>query len=346
MGRTCLVTGGAGYLGQHLVAALLSLGCEVRVLDAASITHPDVRPFQGDIRDAALVRAACEGVDTVFHAAAVITLLGVARAAVREKVFGINVQGTRTVLEACKRAGVGRLVYTSSANVVIDRELVEADESAPYASRWVDLYGQSKAVAEREVLAADTPGGLRTLALRPGGLWGPGDGGFMIRTFLQQLAEGRFVATIGDGRAVVDNTHIYSLVRGELLAARALLERPERVGGQPWFLTDDERVNGITWFRPLVEALGQPWPTRRLPGRLMYGLAWALEWSHYLGAPEPPLTRIGVAKLIRTSSFSIARARRELGYAPLLGHREGLALHLEDYRACYERLRTAGKGKR
>lgn len=340
VGRVCLVTGGAGYLGRHLVRALLDLGCEVRVLDRAPITEPGVTAFQGDLADAALLQAACAGVDTVFHAAAVITLLGVARQAVRERVFRINVDGTRQVIHACQASGVGRLVYTSSANVVIDRELVEVDESVPYASAWVDLYGESKAEAERLVRAANSPA-LRTVALRPGGIWGPGGGGFMIDAFLRQLAERRFVATIGDGAAVVDNTHVYSLVRAELLAARALRHTPERVGGQAYFITDDERINGIAWFRPLVEALGEPWPSRALPGRAMYLLAWSLEWAHYLGAPEPPLTRIGIAKLIRSSAFRIDRARDDLGYAPLIDHRAGLRLHHADYEASFRALRGA-----
>jgi 3beta-hydroxy-delta5-steroid dehydrogenase/steroid delta-isomerase len=332
VGQVCLVTGGAGYLGRHLVDALLTIGCTVRVLDMAPCPRDDVEVLQGDIRDEALLARATEGVDTVFHAAAIISLLGVARASVRDKVFGINTRGTERVVAACRAAGVRRLVYTSSANVVIDRELVEADESAPYASTWIDLYGESKAQAEAQVLDAHTTDGLRTIALRPGGIWGGGDGGFMIRAFLDQVATGAFVATIGDGTAVVDNTHVRSLVYAELLAAKALTTRPDEVGGQPYFITDDERINGITWFRPITEGLDLPWPRRALPGRLMYGLAWLLEWSHDLGAPEPPLTRIGIAKLIRSSAFRIDRARNELGYEPLVKHEEGLRHHLDDYR--------------
>lgn len=337
IGPTCLVTGGSGYLGRYLTRALLQLGCTVRVLDVAPYVGEGVQMFQGDVRDPSLVRAAVDGVDTVFHAAAVISLLGIARRPVHDRVFGINLQGTRVVLEAARAAGVGRFVYTSSANVVIDRELVEADESVGYASTWVDLYGESKAAAELEVLSADDPAGMRTIALRPGGIWGPGDAGFMIRAFLQQLASGSFVATIGDGSAVVDNTYVGSLVRAELLAAGALASKAEVVGGHPYFITDNERLNGITWFKPIVHGLGVPWPTRRLPGQLMYGLAWSMEMAHWMGlSAEPPLTRIGILKLIRSSAFSIERARRDLAYEPLLRSRDGLETHLDDYRVLYE----------
>ncbi len=339
VGPTCLVTGGAGYLGRHLVAALKQLGCAVHVLDRVAWTEPGARSFVGDIRDSTLVRAACDGVDTVFHTASVRTVLGTAPKRVREQVFGVNVGGTRAVLEAARAAGVRRFVHTSSANVVMDRELLEADESSSLATTWVDLYGESKAEAESEVLAADGEGGMRTCALRPGGIWGPAPGGFMVQTFLEQLARGRLVATIGDGDAVVDNTHVYNLVRAHLLAARALRARPQLVGGRPYFITDDERINGMEWFRPIVAGLGQPWPTRRLPGTLMYAIAWGLEVAHLLGAPEPPLTRIGVLRLIRASSFRIDRAGEDLGYEPLVKSAEGLAVHMPDYRQIYDSLK-------
>ncbi len=335
VGRRCLVIGGAGYFGGHLVAALVGLGCEVHSFDRARPGEPreGVTEIEGDIRDPEALRLACAGMDTVFHAAAVMNLLGVAKKGVRAEVFAINVGGTEKVISACRLGGVGRLVYTSSANVAFTRECHEVDESAGYADSFVDLYGETKVAAERAVLGADGGLGLRTVALRPGGLWGPGEGGLMIQTFLGQLLAGRFVAAIGDGEAVVDNTHVWNLIRAELLAAAALGRDPERVGGQAYFVTDDERLNGVEWFRPLVEGLGYTMPTRRIPGRLMYGIAWSLEHLHALGAPEPPVTRIGVLKLVRPSAFRIDRAREELGYAPIIGQAEGLALHMEDYRA-------------
>ena len=339
VGRVCLVTGGAGYLGTHLVDALVALGCEVRVFDRVAVDREGVTSLVGDIRDLAAVTDACRGVDTVFHTAAQLTLAGVVPPRVRRQVMGVNVLGTEVVLGACREVGVPRVVYTSSANVAIDRAIHEGTEDDGYAQSFVDLYGESKVEAEKLVLASDGAR-LRTVALRPGGIWGGGPGGFMIQTFLKQLAGGSFVATIGDGEAVVDNTHVQSLVRAHLLAAQGLTLRAEVVGGQAYFITDNERINGITWFKPIVDGLGMPWPRRRLPGRLMYAVGHALEWAARFGAPEAPITRIGILKLIRTSSFSIDKARRDLGYEPLISSAEGLVLHLPDYRATVERLRA------
>jgi 3beta-hydroxy-Delta5-steroid dehydrogenase / steroid Delta-isomerase len=323
IGREVLITGGAGYLGKHLSKRLLDLGCEVRTFDrAAEGPDPRVRHFVGDIRDYAALREAARGVDAIFHAAAVIVMVGVARQETRRRAFDINVLGTEHVIRACRELGIGRLIYTSSANVLLDRAVVEADEDEPYAERFVDLYTETKVAAEKLVRAANGEG-LATVSLRPGGLWGFDDESFMMKAFVEQLATGRFKALIGSGEAVVDNTHVENLVDAELLAAQALTERPSEVGGRAYHVTDDERLNGLEFFRPLVEAWGARFPTLRVPGGLMFTVAHLFEWMHFLrGGAEPPITRGGVYKLIRTSSLRVDRARRELGYAPRYTHHD------------------------
>jgi 3beta-hydroxy-delta5-steroid dehydrogenase/steroid delta-isomerase len=335
IGASCLVTGGAGYLGRYLVAALLDLGCEVRVIDTVATTQPGVLGYRGDILDEKLLKSACRGVDTVFHTAAISTLLASPGRQLRDRLIKVNVGGTRAVLRACKEAGVSKLVYTSTADVVLDRELLEADETLSYATGSIGVYAASKIKAEHEVLTADNQEGLRTIALRPGRIWGPGAGGTMIRTFLTEVADGRFVATFDNNDSVSDNTYVHSLVYAELLAAKALGTTPDVVAGQPYFITDDEHVNALEWFRPLLKGLGVPWPHRKFPHKLVYCVAWVFEWAHHLGAPEPYVTRIGVSKVTRSGSFNIDRARRDLGYKPLMKHKAGLAKHMGDYRALF-----------
>src|SRR5690606_38680698 len=129
IGPEVLITGGAGYLGKHLSRRLLDLGCRVRTFDrAAQGPDPRVEHYAGDIRDYAALREAARGVDAIFHAAAVIVMVGVARLETRRRTFDINVLGTEHVIRACRELGIGRLIYTSSANVLLDRPVVEADE--------------------------------------------------------------------------------------------------------------------------------------------------------------------------------------------------------------------------
>lgn len=342
VGPTCLVTGGSGYLGRHLVARLAALGCRVRAFDVVPCPAArNVEPIVGDVRLYGDLRAACEGVDTVFHTVALIDLLARYRPERRRRVFDVNVLGTEQVLRACRAAGVARLVHTSSFNVAMGEPVRGGDESTRLVGDGdlLDLYSESKALAEQSVLAADDPSGLRTAALRPGGVWGPGDGGMMIARFVEQLAAGRFGVLVGDGRAVLDNTHVENAVDAHLLAAAGLRDTPEIVGGQAYFITDDEPVNGLDWFRPLVEGLGHPWPTRRVPGWLVYRVAALLEWLHFLrggAGPEPTLTRRGVLNLTRDGSFRIDKARKQLGYAPRVRAADGLAAILPDARRLYD----------
>jgi 3beta-hydroxy-delta5-steroid dehydrogenase/steroid delta-isomerase len=327
LGPRCLVTGGAGYVGSAIVRRLRAAGCQVRSLDVLAHKSEDgVEVVAGDLRDDDTLLAACRGVDTVFHTAALIKLMGIARPALRKKVFEVNVHGTENVVHAAAAAGVKALVHTSTFNVVMDRPLAGQDETLPYATQTDDLYTLSKIEAERIALAADTAGGLRVCALRPGGVWGADTRCIMIRQFLEQLDN--FKVLIGDGTAAADNTHVENLVDAQLLAARALRSRPDVAGGQAFFINDDQPLNQLEWFRPLVEALGRPFPTRRLPTGMMRVIGRLLEIGHYLGAPEPVLTLRSVRNLTENCYFRIDKARRDLGYAPRYTRANGIPLLL------------------
>ncbi|MBC7172949.1 MAG: NAD-dependent epimerase/dehydratase family protein, partial [Polyangiaceae bacterium] len=181
IGPVCLVTGGAGYVGNALVRRLLAAGCTVRTIDVRDVAPPGAQHFVADLRDHDAIESVFAGVDTVFHTAAVISTVGadLAPLARRRFVYGVNVVGTENVLRAARSNHVSALVHTSSFNVVMDRPIADGDESLPYATGSADLYTQTKTEAERLALGADTTGGLRVCALRPAGIWGPGQGAVM-----------------------------------------------------------------------------------------------------------------------------------------------------------------------
>lgn len=332
----CLVTGGAGFLAGHILRALLEQGHTVRSLD---LREPDIRHerfthTRGDLRIPADVLRACEGVDTVFHTAAVVDFVGVASPARRRRSVELNVGGTENVIEACLGAGVQRLIYTSSNNVVLGTPVENANGATPYPERYADLYSTTKARAERLVLAANGRAHLRkassgasvlsTCALRPGGIYGVGDP-FYLPQVIEKCARGLLVADIGDGRAMADNTFVGNLVHGELLAARHLTPG-SKVAGHAYYITDGEPTSPLEFFRPIIEGLGYRVPTRRLPYRPMYALGYAWEVLHrYRLAPEPQVTRLHCMKAAVSHSGSLAEARRDFGYEPVYAWREELA---------------------
>jgi 3beta-hydroxy-delta5-steroid dehydrogenase/steroid delta-isomerase len=344
VGPVCLVTGGNGYVGRHLSRRLRELGCEVRAFDLNPFeTDPRVTSIVGDIRRISDIGPACEGVDTVFHTAAIINTLTLARPSVRRRVYGVNVLGTALVIRACQAASVKKLIFTSSITVAVDGPIRGGDETAAYVGTngLCDLYSQTKSLAERLVLQADDPRGLRTAAIRPGGVWGPGEGAIVVQDFLEHLAAGRFKLMIGDGESVTDNVHVDSVVDAHLLVAKRLSEEPDLIGGQAYFVSDDEPTNPVTWYRPIVEGLGYTWPRLRIPGRVAYGFAYLAEAAHYLGGPFPTLTRRDVMAITQDASFRIDKARTHLGYQPRTSAAEGIPKLMDEFRKTHDRLKAA-----
>lgn len=337
----CLVTGGAGFLAQRIAQELLRRGHVVRSLDIRepALRHERFEHRHGDLRVASDVRRACEGVDTVFHTAAVVDFVGVASAARRARSVDLNVGGTEHVLLACVDRGVRRLVYTSSNNVVLGTPVEGADGRTPYPERFVDLYSETKARAEQLVLAANGRGRLATCALRPGGIYGIGDP-FYLPQIVEKCARGLLLADIGDGTAMADNTFVGNLVHGELLAA-SHLHLGSAVAGHAYYITDGEPTNPLEFFRPIIEGLGYRVPTRRLPFRPMYAVGYAWELLRRFGlAPEPQVTRLHCMKTALSHSGSIVDATRDFGYVPIHDWRAELAACVPYCREVLERMRA------
>src|SRR4051812_15843723 len=177
LGRV-LVTGGSGFVGANLVTELLDRGHHVRSFDRVPSPlpdHPRLEVVEGDIGDLDTVAAAVEGVDTIFHTAAIIDLMGGASVTeeYRQRSFAVNVDGTKNLVHAAQAAGVKRFVYTASNSVVMGgRRISVGDETLPYTERFADLYTETKVVAERFVLAAnggEDGAGMLTCSIRPSG---------------------------------------------------------------------------------------------------------------------------------------------------------------------------------
>jgi nucleoside-diphosphate-sugar epimerase len=303
-----LVTGGGGFLGRHLVQRLLERGDEVTVLargDYPDLAESGVRLIRCDLQDGPRVRAACAGIDVVFHVAARAGLGGP-----YHDYHQANVLGTRHIIDGCRAHGVGKLIYTSTPSVVISTgDIRDGDESLPYAPDPLSSYQRSKIAAERLVLAAHRPGVLVTAALRPHAIWGPGDTQLLPR--LIAAAHAGKLRRIGAGKNRISVTYVTTAADAHLQAAGS-----DAAGGKAYFINEVEHVNLWDWLNRILRALGVAPVERSLPAAVAYALGTGVEYFHraWPRAGEPRLTRYLVALLARDHYFRVDRAIRDFGF--------------------------------
>ena len=317
-----LVTGAGGFVGLYIAEQLVARGDQVRGFSRGSYPALDalgVETIQGDIRDREKVLAACRGMDAVFHVAAVAGMGGPWK-----HYYEINTVGTRHVLAGCREHGVGRLVYTSSPSVTFDGVDQEGvDESAPYPGRWLAHYPHSKALAERDVLAASGSEGLLTCSLRPHLIWGPRDR-HLIPNLIARAKSGR-LRRVGDGKNLVDTIYVENAARAHLQAADALA--PEsNVSGRAYFLSQGEPVNCWEWIDEILGLAGLK-PVGKsisLSAAWKMGAVFEALWSILRLKSDPPMTRFLAAQLATSHYFDISRARQDFGYEPAVTTAEGM----------------------
>jgi nucleoside-diphosphate-sugar epimerase len=318
-----LVTGGGGFIGRAIVARLLARGSTVRVIGRRA--YPDlermgVEVVRGDIADPAAAARACDSIDAVHHVAACVELFHD-----RDELLRTNVEGTRNLLASATTSGVSRFVFTSSASVVFgDHDQEGIDESVPYPARFSSPYAETKAMAERLVLEADGAAGMRTVALRPHLVWGPGDTHF-IPTLLERARAGRLVR-VGDGVNKVDVTFIDNIAEAHLLAEEKLGDSGSAAAGRAFFISQGEPVNAWSFIGELVTRFGYAPPRRAISYRTAraIGASCELAWRVLRRPGLPPMTRFLAAQMAKSHYFDLTAARQVLGYRPPVSTAEGL----------------------
>jgi len=312
--RRALVTGATGGLGLALTAALVAEGYAVRatgrdpaVAGRLAALGAEVAPadLAGDPGAAARL---CQGIDVVFHAAALSSPWGPAEAFER-----INVAATRTLLAAARAASCEGLVFVSSPSIYAQfRDRLGLTEADPPAARPLNAYARTKLAAERLVLAADAPD-FFTVAVRPRALAGPDDRVVLPR-LLALVARGRAPLPRG-GRALVEFTDVRDAARALVLAD----QRRAAIGGRVFNISGGRPASVRDTAARLAEALGRDLTFVPAPWPLMLAGAAVLERAAALspGGPEPLITPYGVATLAFSQTFDLAGARDGLGYAAL-----------------------------
>jgi nucleoside-diphosphate-sugar epimerase len=321
-GMHALVTGANGFLGQYIVEQLLARGDRVRAFSrrrSAELDALGVETLLGDVRDRSATIAACQGVDTVFHTAAVAGIWGPWKL-----YYETNTLGTRNLIDGCLRHAVPRLVYTSSPSVTFDgREQCGIDETAPYSTRWLCHYPHTKALAEQEVLAANGREGVLTCALRPHLIWGPRDRHLLPRV-IERARRGQLVR-VGDGKNLIDTVYVENAALAHLLAADRLVS-DSPVPGSAYFISQGEPVNCWRWIDEVLALAGLAPVRRAISTSAAYYVGAALETMHVLlrRRGEPRMTRFLALQLGRSHYFNIDRARRDFGYHAPICTAEGM----------------------
>ena len=317
-----VVTGGGGFIGKALVRELRAQGSQVTVIGRHP--YPDLQAMgvtclQGDIRDREFLVQAFAGCTTVFHVAAKAGIWGPKR-----EYFAINAMGTENVISACLQNKVANLIYTSTPSVVFDRANIEGgDESLPYARRPLCHYAASKIAAEKAVLAANGEQ-LRTVAIRPHLVWGPGDQNLIPR--LLDRGRAGVLKIVGTGGNRVDIAYINNVVHAHLLAAKNLREIGT-AAGQAFFIGQKEPVVLWDWINELFAMEQIPLVKKRIPFPLAYMVGGCLEMAAIVTGQtaEPKMTRFLAHQLAHSHWFSHRKAEEILGYREQFSSQEGMA---------------------
>jgi nucleoside-diphosphate-sugar epimerase len=319
-----LVTGATGFTGGHLARALAARGDDVHALvrgrgDAANaLAASGITMVEGDLRDRASIDAAVQGIDVVYHIAAIYRQAGLSADAYR----AVNAVAVGDIVEASARAGVRRVVHCSTVGVHGDVERPPANEDAPLKPG--DVYQATKLEGERIAREAAQRTGVEVTIARPTGIYGPGDR--RLLKLFRGVARRTWI-TLGRGEIYYHLTYIDDLVEGFRLCG----EHPA-AAGRTYILAGGE----VTTLNELVELIadvaGVPPPRRHVPVWPVWIAGAACEAACAPFGIEPPLYRRRVDFFTKSRAFDIARARAELGYAPRVGLREGIARTLDWYR--------------
>lgn len=302
-----VVTGASGHLGANLVRALLNRGCKVKALvhsDTRALEGLDVERVTGDILDTESLNSAFSGADTVFHLAAHISVVK----SDRDYVRAINIDGVRNVVDACRTAGIRRLVHTSTIHAMKQYPIDEIlDETRPLLDEGnYPPYNRSKAEGER-IIRRSVEEGMDVITIIPTGMIGPYD--FKPSHFgatLLAIARGKLPALVSAGMDWVDARDV----------AEGMIDACEKAGKGERYILSGHRASIREIAEQVADITGKRPPRPVFPLRLAKMCAPAVTAFDRLRGNRPLFTTISMAELENNRNISHDKAVKELGYEP------------------------------
>ncbi|HRY14349.1 MAG: NAD-dependent epimerase/dehydratase family protein [Candidatus Competibacteraceae bacterium] len=323
-----LVTGGTGFIGRRLVAALLARGAQVRVLvrDQAQCSRPhageEIENISGDLTDSASLTQACAGMKTIFHIAGFAHADAGDTPEFATRHWVVNAQGTFDLLDAAREAGVRRFVFLSSVKAVGDpgsRCVDEGWDASPETP-----YGQAKRAAEEQVLAVGRESGMHTVNLRPALVYGPGMQANLLR-LIEAVRRGWLppLPETGNRRSLV---HVDDVAQALLLAANH-----PGAAGRTYFVTDGRAYSGRELYQLIRQALGRPVPNWAVPAKALWGLAELVDSVRWIVGYRDRKAQAMLDKLLGWACYNSHRITDELGYQPVWDLERALRNELKIY---------------
>jgi nucleoside-diphosphate-sugar epimerase len=310
------ISGIGGFIGRRLAGRARAAGYRVRGLErdgsrGRAVAELGCQVIHGDVCDPRDARDLARGADAVVHTAAMVQEDG-SFAEFRR----VNVDGTANVLNASREAGVARVVHLSSVMVYGFRFPFRVDESGPLRGEN-NPYCQTKIESEEVARRVHRPGRLDVVILRPGDVYGPGSVPWVVRPI--ELMRRRLFALPDGGRGTMNHLFVDNLVDAIVRSLRTAST------GRAFNVTDDATTSFATYFQRLALLVGTPLP-RAVPGSGLRLAIAGLERGARLFGRRPPASAAAIDFIRRPHPYSVARARRELGYAPRVGLDQGLRL--------------------
>jgi nucleoside-diphosphate-sugar epimerase len=320
--KTALVTGASGFLGSHLCNELVKRGYYVRAFVRSArksilLKQLGLELFHVDLVTENLPEHAFQGVDVVFHLAAVYRTEGH-----KEKYFfDVNVRGTEKVLKAARDAGVSHFVHCSTVGVLGEIKGGLATESSPYNP--ADFYQVSKMEGEKLALQFSKENGLPLVVIRPSAIYGPGD--YRLLKLFRAIDRGVFWM-VGSGENYYHLIFVKDLVDGMILASEH-----DKAVGEVFIMAGNEPVQVKELVKALSEVLGRSVPKRSVP---ILPVMLVAKMTRAICLPlkiEPPIYPRRLGFFTKSRAFDITKARTVLGFSPKVDDRSGLAITAEWY---------------